>query len=139
MARDTAEAGSVANLSDERTGPSRQVRPAHQVAVALARRPTALVDRPHDQALAAAHVAGREDARDAGHKLAVFRLRVRAGVLLHAELVEQLILRPAEAQRQQQQLGREDLLRSGDVARDGPAVVPDPLDADGVDRGEPAL
>ena len=37
------------------------------------------------------------------------------GVLLDAELIEQLILRPQEAHRQQHQLGGEDPLRAGDV------------------------
>ena len=40
------------------------------------------------------------------------------GVLLDAELVEQLALRPEEAHRQQHELRREDLLRAGNFARD---------------------
>ena len=47
-------------------------------------------------------------------------------------LIEQLVLRPAEAHRQQHQLGREHLLAAGNLARDRPAVVLDPFDADGV-------
>ncbi len=40
----------------------RQVGRTHQVAVALAGRAAALVDRPHHETLAAAAVAGGEDA-----------------------------------------------------------------------------
>src|SRR5262249_31941341 len=112
---------------------SRQIRLAHQEAIALPRRATALVDRPHDQALPAPHVACREYARNAGSELAVFRLRVAARVLLDAELIEQLILRAAETHREQQQLRRKDLLRPWNVPRQRPAIVLDPLDANRVD------
>src|SRR5437868_2754099 len=81
----------------------------------------ALVDRPHHQALAAPHVAGREHPRHARREPAVLRLRVRPRVLLHPELVQQLVLRAAEAQRQQHQLGRECLLAARDVPRERPA------------------
>src|SRR6516164_9588275 len=84
--------------------PLRQLRVTHQVAVALARRPPAFVDGPHHQALPAAHVAGREYAPYVRRKLPVLRLGVGALVLLHAELIEELTLRPAEAKCQEHEL-----------------------------------
>src|SRR5690349_9063986 len=48
---------------------SRQIRVPHQIAIALAGSAAALVDGPDDEALAAAAVAGREDAGDAGGEL----------------------------------------------------------------------
>src|SRR5207302_1107648 len=74
----------------------------------------AFVDGPDDQALAAAHVAGGEHARDARGELAVLRLGVRALVLDHAELFEDLTLRPEEAHRQKYELRRVELLGAGD-------------------------
>src|SRR5581483_1606692 len=77
---------------------SRQIRTAHEEPVAFAGGAAALVDGPDDQALAAAHVAGGEHAGDVGVEAAVLRLGVAAHVLLHAELIEKLIFRTAEAQ-----------------------------------------
>src|SRR5690242_11175339 len=82
---------------------SRQVGLTHQIAVALAGRAAALIDRPDDETLAAPHVAGGEHARHVRAELAVLRLRVAAAVLLDAELVEHRALRPAEAQGEQHQ------------------------------------
>src|SRR5436305_9926057 len=96
----------------------RQRRLAHQVTVALARRPAALVDGPDDQALAAAHVAGGEYPRHAGREPAVLRPGVGAGVLLDAELVKELVLRAEEAHRQQHELGGEDALTARHLAGD---------------------
>ena len=58
----------------------RQVRRSHQVAIALAGRAAALVDRPDHETLAAAAVAGGEHALDVGRVLLVLGLDVRAGV-----------------------------------------------------------
>src|SRR6266516_4805934 len=49
----------------------RQIRPAHQELSDAAGGLPALADGPDDQALAAAHVAGGEDAGDAAHVLLV--------------------------------------------------------------------
>src|SRR5207248_1546750 len=95
--------------------------------------PAALVDRPDDQALPAPHVPSREHSLDARAELAILRLRVGPGILLHPKLIEELILRPAEAHRQEDELGRKDLLRAGDIAcrRDVPTqsvpVSPPPM------------
>ena len=80
---------------------------AHQPAVDAGGARAALGDRPHDQALAAAHVAAREDARLAGHEALVAR-DVAARVELDAELLEHArALRADEAHRQQHQLARQ--------------------------------
>jgi len=60
---------------------------AGQVAVDHARALAALVDRPHDQRLAAAGITGREDAVHRGG-VGLDRLHIAAWVLLHAELIE---------------------------------------------------
>src|SRR5262245_26712942 len=56
----------------------RQLRRPHQIAIALARCTTALVDGPHHQALAAPAVTGREHALEVSGEFAVLRLDVAA-------------------------------------------------------------
>src|SRR5438105_7193060 len=73
---------------------SRQIGLPHQEAIALSRRPASLVDRPDDQALSPPHVACGKHARDAGDELPMLRLRVTTRVLRHAELIDQVLLRP---------------------------------------------
>src|SRR5580698_1891501 len=77
-----------------------QVRLAHQVAVALARGPAALVDGPYHQALPSAAVARREHTRDAGRILLVLGLDVGAGVAGDAHFLEECLLGPEETHRQ---------------------------------------
>ena len=60
-------------------------------------------------------------------------------VFLHAELIEQRTFRTSKAHREQHELRREHLFRTGDLARDCPAVVLDPFDADGVQFLDAAL
>src|SRR5262245_35623813 len=96
---------------------TRRTRRIHQIVVALFGGPATLVDRPDDQTLSAPHVTRREHPRHARAVLPRLRLRVGPGVLLHPELIQELVLWAAEAHRQENQLGREDLLRAGDVAR----------------------
>ncbi len=65
---------------------------------------TALGDRPHDEALAAAHVAAGEDARLVGHEHGI-ALDVAARIEVDAELLEQaLLLRAEKTHRQEHQL-----------------------------------
>src|SRR5262249_31066642 len=87
-------------------GKPRETGLPHQIAVAFAGGAAALVDRPDHQALPSAYVAGGKDAEHRGGEAAVLRLGVRARVLGHAELVEQLVLRPEKTHRQQNELGR---------------------------------
>ena len=70
----------------------RQVRPPHEVAVALAGGAAAFVEGPHDEALAAAAVAGSEDAGDALGVFFEVGFHVAARVALDAERVEQRLL-----------------------------------------------
>src|SRR4051794_39008927 len=92
--------------------------------------PPALVDRPHDQGLPAPRVACREDARYRGREA---RCRqVPALVALGAEAVDQVLLRPEEPHREQDELSRAGLLRPGDEVERRTARVPlpdDPLHA----------
>ena len=75
-----------------------------QVAVDDAGALAAFVDRPHDQRLAAAGVAGGEHALGRGRVRA--RLGVAALILLDAELLEHERLRRQEAHREQDEVGR---------------------------------
>ena len=79
-----------------------------QVAVGHAGALAALVDRPHDQRLAAARVTGGEDA--VGGRRVRARLGVAARVALDAQRLEQLLLGREEAHRQQHELDRVRLL-----------------------------
>ncbi|MNC21323.1 hypothetical protein D3C75_692980 [compost metagenome] len=84
--------------------------------------------------MTAAHVACGEDTFDAGGILAVCGLGIGALILLHAQLIQQLVLRPGEAQRQKHQLCRIYLLAAGNLGGDKAAVaVFFPLDENGVD------
>src|SRR5258706_9318067 len=70
---------------------SRQVGASHQESVDLARALAALANGPHDERLAAAHVAGGEYLRDRGRVATGTvggRLDVAARVLRHPELVD---------------------------------------------------
>ena len=84
----------------------RAVAPLGEVAIDHPRALAALVDRPHDQRLPAAGVAGGEHALHRG-RVGLDGLDVAARVLLHAELVEQLLLGVQEAHRQQHELRRQ--------------------------------
>src|SRR2546422_5353149 len=79
------------------------VAPRGEVAVDHARALATLVDRPHDQRLAAAGVTGREYPLH-GARVGARVLDVAARVSLHAELVEQLGLGAEKAHREQHQL-----------------------------------
>src|SRR6478609_392206 len=68
---------------------------AGQEAVDMVRAAAAFGDRPHDEALAAAHVAGREHLRHARGERGV-ALHVRALVELDTELFEQSLALRAE-------------------------------------------
>src|SRR5262249_57851483 len=64
-------------------------------------------DGPHDEALAAAHVAGDEDAGHVGHELRIAGY-IATSVERHAEAIEpRAPLRPGEAEGQQHQLTRQ--------------------------------
>src|SRR5882724_12195392 len=78
-----------------RTEPAlRQIGPAHQITVALARRPASLVERPHHQALSAPRVTRRKHSLDVRRVFAVIGLRVGTPVPLDAELFQQRLFRP---------------------------------------------
>src|SRR4029077_15201349 len=110
------------------------VAPPGEVAVDHARALAPLVDRPHDQRLAATSVAGAEHALH-GACVGLGRLDVAPWVLLHAQLVEQLLFGMQEAHRQQHQLRLQLALGArhrsewrrglglGDVQRGDPAVA----------------
>src|SRR5215470_16907587 len=59
---------------------SRKISLAHQVTVAFARRATALIESPNDQALTSATVAGCEDALDIGRVLFEVSFDIRTGI-----------------------------------------------------------
>src|SRR5687767_1452137 len=103
----------------------RKLRKAHEEFVDRAGALPALADRPDDERLASAGVAGGEYLRRAGDvgTLSVGRrLGVAARVLFHAELAEHRLQRRNEAHRQQHQVGRDDGLRPRHLA--GLAVLP---------------
>jgi hypothetical protein len=79
------------------------VAPGAQVAVDHPCALAALVDRPHDQRLAAARVACGKHAVH-GRRIGLDRPNVAARVPLHAELLEQLRFGSEEAHRQPHQL-----------------------------------
>src|ERR1035438_7979210 len=69
-------------------------------------------DGPHYQRLAAAHVAGREDARHARHVIPI-RRHIAAPIQRHAELLDHAVLhRPREAHGEQHQIGLQGEFRS---------------------------
>lgn len=70
---------------------SGQVRVTHQIPVALARGATTLIDRPDDEALSTAAVAGGEDAFDARRVL--FRDPSKSPLHTHWHLANERILR----------------------------------------------
>src|SRR5688572_6756326 len=84
--------------------PSGQLRYAHQVPVALPCRLATFVDRPDDEALAAAAVAGDEDVRHVRGIPAVVSLvpahRAAAFANLDAELIGDRMLGAQESHRQ---------------------------------------
>ena len=93
--------------------PLRQIRVPHQVAIAFARGAAAFVDGPDDQALAAAAVAGGEDALDAGRVFLVLGLDVGARVGFHIDFLQQRLLRAEETHRQQDELRGASLFGAG--------------------------
>src|SRR6478752_1268031 len=96
----------------------------------------ALVDRPDNQRLTAAGIARCEDARDRGRKPGC--RDVAARIALCTEPVEQLLLRPEEAHREQDELGWARLLTAGHGLERRYACVALPDDAlDGAVAFEP--
>src|SRR5476649_354367 len=84
---------------------SRQVGVAHQETIDAARTAQALGNRPHNQRLAALHVARGEDAGHAGHPVGVAAHGASLGER-NAKRVEQAAaLRSEEAHRQQDEIG----------------------------------
>src|SRR4051812_8293620 len=115
------------------------MRLPHKVPVALAGGGAALVDGPDDQALAAAAVAGGEDAGEAGRVLAGRSFGVAALVALDAELLDQGVFGTEEAHGEEDELARHDLLRLWELLRDEAAlVILLPLDLDETHAGKPA-
>src|SRR5581483_6519936 len=85
----------------------------------------ALLDRPHDERLAAAGVPRREDALPRGR--VGRRERVAALVALDAELLEQALLGVEEPHREQDERHRPLLLRPGQRREGRTAVVARPV------------
>src|SRR5688500_13057933 len=94
-----------------------QIRPAHQVTVALACRAPAFGDCPDDQALPAAAVPGSEYAFQAGCVPVVLGADIAARVAVDAEITKQRLLRPEEAHGDQCELRRTRALGAGDLDR----------------------
>ena len=112
---------------------SGQIRRAHQVAVAFAGGAAAFVEGPDDQALAAAAVAGGENAFDVGGIFFELGFDVGARIAFDAERFEQRLFGPEKSHRQQDQLRRANFFGAGHFLRDELAfVVLLPLDLDGV-------
>src|SRR5581483_3007559 len=95
--------------------PLRQVRSSHQVAIAFPRRATSFIDRPYDEALAAATVPGCKDAWNIGGILAVFSLCIGAWISLHAKFFEELIFWSEEPHGEEHQIRRQHALGTGNL------------------------
>src|SRR3954467_5609696 len=92
----------------------RQFRIPHQILIHGMSRAAAFADGPDDEALAAAHVAGGEDAVEGCHIISV-DLHVAAGVFLEAKLVNWAgVLGADEALRKQAQIAIERQLAHGE-------------------------
>src|SRR5438128_6918195 len=106
----------VLDASDGAThGACAAVAPCGEIAIDHARALATLVDRPHDQRLAAAGIAGREHPLH-GARVGARVLDVAARVSFHAELVQQLGLGAEKAHREQHQLSGELAFGPGDGA-----------------------
>src|SRR5262249_25412126 len=130
---DSLKFGMAISIFSNRPRHLRQIRGAHEVAVALARRLSALADGPDDQALAAAHVAGGEDALHARGVLALFRLGVGARVAIDVQLAQDRVLGAQETHGKKDQIGLPNFFRARNLAERGTTVVAgDPFDVDGM-------
>src|SRR5690606_30940222 len=89
-----------ASRETERDARRREARRAAQVQVDRTRRAAALVDRPHDERLAAPAVARREHARHRRAEIAVRGTVIRALVERDAERLRHVRLRTEEAHRE---------------------------------------
>src|SRR5690606_29542147 len=108
---------------------------AHEVAVAFAGGGAAFVDGPDDEALAAAAIAGGEDAGEVGRVDVVVGLDVAARVGVEGERLEQGLLGSEEAHGQQHELRGAGLFGAGLFDGDELALVVFlPLDLDGDER-----
>lgn len=139
----------------------RQARVAGDEAVDLGSARTALVDAPwyrcsqyetldqyagackrltDDERLSATAVTGSKDAVNAGRVLAGRRLEVRATVLLETKRCDRRVFRTEEAEREENEVRGEELLRARNLAHAPSAHgVLLPLHADGVDTLELAV
>src|SRR5687767_2878318 len=91
-----------------------EVAAAHQELIDPACRLAALADRPDDQRLPAAQIAGGEDARDASHVVLV-RDDVAALVQLEPELADRAVLLGAEeTEREEAEVAVQFEFRPGD-------------------------
>src|SRR6266508_389855 len=113
-----------------------KVGAAHQVGVHAAGRAPRLADGPDDEGLAALHVAGREDARQARHPVPVPPDIAALGEL-DAELLEHPgALGADESHGEERQLAGEDELGAGDLLERDAAVVLHHLDLRDLQRPE---
>src|SRR5665213_3284040 len=114
-----------------RYGPlARQLARSHQEFVDRARALATFADRPHDERLAAAHVAGGEHAIDAGAVVVGAGPRIAARVARDAERIEYAGARACEAHRQQHELGLDRELRARYFGHSHLSVrIPRPVDA----------
>ena len=95
----------------------------HQKAVAFARRAAAFVERPDDEALAAAAIAGGETLWDVRRVFFEFGFDVAARIAFHAQRFEQRLFRPEKTHRQQDELRGQNFFRAGNIFRDELAFV----------------
>src|SRR6266545_4635697 len=111
----------------------------HQVEIHPARRAPALGDGPHDEGLAALHVAGREDPGHVRHPVSV-PPHIAAVGELHAEIgQEPFTPRPEKAHGEQHEVGRELVLGAGKRAEARTPTLGDHLDAHGVEGGDASV
>src|SRR5665213_752122 len=109
---------------------ARQLARSHQEFVDRARALAPFADRPHDERLAAAHVAGGEHAIDAGAVVVGAGPRIAARVARDAERIEYAGARACEAHRQQHELGLDRELRARYFGHSHLSVrIPRPVDA----------
>src|SRR6266511_2782206 len=95
-----------------------QVCCPHKIAVTFPRGTAAFVDRPNHETLAAPAIASGKHTRDAGRKLAEFRLGVRARIPFNSKLRQYGVLRSEESHCQQHQIGAQKFLGFRNSFRD---------------------
>lgn len=116
------------------TSGSSECRVSHQILVDLPGSLSTLMDGPDDQTLAATTISSGVDLRNARAILAHRSVNIRARVLLHIQLVQQVFFWTQEAHGQQNQVALVDLLSAWQLMQLEASIgVPSPLDLHSVD------